>query len=105
MPRDARWMVVPPPALREVRTCRLLRFVAVAARQPSCREQRAPRGPELRAQRGLVLRLHERRGVPGSGPRATARAPHRPTHAGSRRTRPRRLDVAPALTTLAGSER
>ena len=61
VPGDRRRLVVPPPALRAVRACRLLRLVAVAARQPARGGDRAPDRPELRAGRGLVLELRDRR--------------------------------------------
>ena len=60
VPRHGR-LVVPPAALRALRPRRLLRLLAVPARQPPCGGRRAPDRPELRARRGLVLGLRRGR--------------------------------------------
>ena len=59
VPGDGR-LVVSPPSVRALRPHRLLRHVAVAARSPACRRRAAPDRSELRAGRGLVLRLRVR---------------------------------------------
>ena len=55
--RERQRLVVPPAPLRGVRAHRVLRQLAVAARQRARGRRRAPADPQLRAGRGLVLEL------------------------------------------------
>ena len=95
------WMVVPPSSVRAVRTHRLLRLVAVTAREPSRDRRPASHRPQLRARGRLVLGLRQRavRGRSTAGP---ARAPSaRSADAGTRRPGPAGLGRAPALKPFA----
>ena len=84
-----RGLVVPPASVCALRPCRLLRLVAVAAREPPRRGRAAPGRPELRARRGLVLGLRNR-GVPRrSRPGSAAPPPARPARSRTGRTRAR----------------
>src|SRR5438045_2274625 len=96
MPRLRR-LVAASPALRQLRPCRLLRLVTIAARKPPRRRHRTPRRAELRAGRGLVLGLR-RRAVPRrSGPGPAPASPARTARAGTRRPGPPGLAATPAL--------
>jgi hypothetical protein len=69
-----RSVVVPPPALRQVRPHWLLRYVAEPARDCALPRDRPLRHHELRARRGLVLELPHRKTVlwPQAGATAVA---------------------------------
>mgnify|MGYP003376175875 CR=1 FL=1 len=78
----------PAPPLRGLRPHRLLRLVALAAREPPCGADRAHGRAELRARRGLVLGLRRRRARGGRArARPAAEPPDRP--AATRPGRPR----------------
>src|SRR5512145_1067536 len=85
-------MVVPPSALRHVRQDRVLRLVAIAACPPARDHDRSHGGRDLRARRGVVLRLPDRRGVPRSATRTADPPPARPTGSRAGWPSPGRLD-------------
>ena len=93
-----RWLVVPPSSLRRLWPHRLLRLVAIPARQPARGHRRSPGGPELRARRGLVLGLRERalHRWPGAG--SAPPSPARPARAGTYGSGAPRLGATVALT-------
>ena len=93
-----RWLVVPPSSLRRLRPHRLLRLVAIPARQPPRGRRRSSGGPELRARRGLVLGLRERALHGGPGVGSAPPSPARPTRAGTNGSCAPRLGTAVALT-------
>jgi hypothetical protein len=99
--RRSRGLVVPPAPLYAVRAHRLLRLLAVPARERPCGRHRAPAHQELRAGRVVVLELRggpDVRQRPGACP---ARAPSR-RPAGARPGGPRttRLAVEAPLTAV-----
>src|SRR5690348_16610354 len=91
-------MVVSSAPMRAVRTHRLLRLLAGTARLSSCRGDRTPFRPQLRARRELVLGLRQRRLLRRAAVGAAGASPARPAGAGSAGSRAGRLDEAPALT-------
>ena len=91
-------LVVPPAPVRPVRAHRLLRLVAVPARQRARQGGRPPGHPELRAARGVVLELPGRPAVRArTRTGAAAPPPAQPDHARPGRPGPRRLAGPPAL--------
>src|SRR3984893_18732567 len=97
MPRQWR-LVVPPAPLCSLRPHRLLRLIAEPARKRSCQSARPYGHKKLRARRGLVLRLRNRRRL-GRSSLSAARAPSaRAADAGSCRQGAARLAAPPPLT-------
>src|SRR5438477_12672117 len=96
--RGGRRLVVPPAPVCPVRAHRLLRHLAVTARERARGGHRAPGHPQLRAGGGLVLELCDRR-VLRVRPGADPTGPPSPRPAGTRSGRPgaARLARPPAL--------
>src|SRR5262245_36138693 len=92
-----RRMVVSPSPVRPVRAHRLLRQLALAARERPLRRDRAPDHSKLRAWRGLVLERRDRAGGRGAAARAARAASCRPADTWSRRPRARGLAGQTAL--------
>lgn len=92
-----RRLVVPPSSLRPLRPRRLLRHVALPARQSARGCFWTSGRPELRARRRLVLGLRERTLLSRPRPGPAAPSPARSTSAGSKGSRAPRLGEAVAL--------
>jgi hypothetical protein len=84
-------LVAAPTAVCGVRPHWMLRQLSQPARDRACELFRSPSNPQLRARRGLVLELPNKRIHGRASPRTPAASSGRPTCAWTNRTSPRQL--------------